>query len=232
VKSTTVLGPDRIKATIEVPSTAPIAIYDVEVTLTNGKKGVGAEMFAVKPRGPAPQYGVDYSITDAGLSLQSDGKGLYRDGVCGVVALYSINIALYPSNGRIPKSQKVECIGVAPRTITVTLALRHISDDPHLDETVSPSVYSVGNINVAFGPNLATIINATTNGTTICGTLGLRFTATGFPGSNHTVRDDLGGGLWHVYTSPWPDNKAYCENNGVAAFWHVSFDLYAQVLPN
>lgn len=60
--------------------------------------------------------------------------------------------------------------------------------------------------------------------------LGLRFTPVTFPGTSDVARDDLGGGLWHMYTRPYPDNIGYCENDGRVAYWHVSFDLYVQIL--
>lgn len=50
VKSTKVVGADRIIARITVPVTAAVGSYDVIVTLSNGKQGVGAEMFAVQTR--------------------------------------------------------------------------------------------------------------------------------------------------------------------------------------
>jgi len=230
VQSTTVLGPDRIRARIQVPATAPLASYDVEVTLSNGKKGVGAEMFKVVTRGPAPSFPVDFTITDAGLSLQSDGKGVYRHDLCGVMGDWGEpSTVLRPSGGRIPKSQKTACAGIAPRTSTVALGLRHISDDPHIDESPTPTSFNIVSIVFGFGNAQATTINAGNDGTPICGTLGLRFTPVTFPGTNHGARDELGGGQWHMYTRPWPDNKAYCENNGVVAYWHVSFDLHLQI---
>ena len=58
----------------------------------------------------------------------------------------------------------------------------------------------------------------------------MRFSPITYPGSSGTVRDDLGGGLWHLYTQPWPNNIAYC-NNGTVTFWHVSLDVNVQVLP-
>ena len=179
---------------------------------------------------PAPQR-VEFTITDAGLSLQSDGKGVYQDDVCGVLATWSPDLLfLGTAYNRIPKSQQAACVGIAPRAASVTLALRHISDDPHVDETPSPNTFNIVNVKFGFGSAAATTINAGNNGTPICGTLGLRFTSVTFPGSSDTIREDLGGGLWHMYARPWPDNKAYCENGGVVAFWHVSFDLNAQIL--
>lgn len=181
--------------------------------------------------GPAGAQAVDFTITDAGLSVVSDGKGTYRDGICGVGGSYADLLFLSPAGQKIPKSQQASCIGIAPRRATVTLALKHISDDPHVDDDQSPAgggVFDVGNIKFGFGSALATTINASSSAG-FCGTAGLRYTPITWPGSDFTVRDDLGNGYWHLYTKPWPDNKASCENNGVVAIWHVSFDIYAQV---
>lgn len=180
--------------------------------------------------GPAPDPTADFTITAGPFGLQGDGKGVYGNGVCGVGGSWDgVGGAFGPSSVKIPKSQQASCAGIAPRTASVTLALRHISDDPHVDESPSPTVWNVVNVKWGTGGNNTTTINAGNMGTPICGTLGLRFTSITYPGSSNTVREDLGGGLWHLYTRPWPDNKAYCENGGVFTYWHVSFDMYAQV---
>lgn len=181
---------------------------------------------------PPAAKDVDFTITDAGLSLVSDGKGTYLDGVCGVGGSFADLLFLSPAGEKIPKSQQASCAGIAPRRATVTLALKHISDDPHVDDNQSQGggVFDVGNVKFGFGEALATTINATSSAG-FCGTAGLRYTPISWPGSDFTVRDDLGNGLWHLYTRPWPDNKASCENNGVVVIWHVSFDIYAQVKP-
>lgn len=170
---------------------------------------------------------LDFTITDAGMSLTSDGKGIYQNGVCGVLAGWpDIGMHLSPAGGSIPKSQKAACTGIAPRRATLVLAVRHLSDDPHVDDTPSSGsgAFDVQNVKFGFGAAEATTINSLAS----CGTAGLRFTSVTYPGSDNTVREDLGGGLWHLYTRPWPDNKAYCENGGSVTFWHVSLDLYVQ----
>jgi hypothetical protein len=180
---------------------------------------------------PVPDPQADFSITDAGLSLQSDGKGVYRSNVCGVGGWWDgVGGSFAPASVKIAKSQQASCAGIAPRAASVTLALRHVSDNPHVDESVPSTVWNVANVKWGTGGNGTTTINAGNNGTPICGTLGLRFSSTTFPLSSNSVRDDLGGGLWHLYTRPWPDNKAYCESGGVVTYWHVSFDMYAQVI--
>ena len=53
--STTFVSATEVIAVIKVDPDAPVAKYDVAVTLLTGKKGVGAEMFAVKTRGNTDQ---------------------------------------------------------------------------------------------------------------------------------------------------------------------------------
>ena len=189
---------------------------------------------ATEPSLPAPSFGkggpttqnVSFTINDAGMDVVSDGKGIYRDGTCGVIGTWSSDIMyLAPAEGSIPKSQKASCTGIAPRQATLTVSLKHVSDNPHVDQPVAQASYVVQNIKVGFGSAEATTVNAGN-----CGTAGLRFSPITYPGSSGTVRDDLGGGLWHIYTQPWPNNIAYC-NNGTVTFWHVSLDVSVQVLP-
>jgi hypothetical protein len=186
---------------------------------------------ALLAKGGTTTQRVDFTITDAGLSLASDGKGIYSDGVCGSWGSWADVLFLAPAYSKVPKSQQAACAGLAPRVATVTLAVRHVSDDPHVDDAASPGsgTFSVQNVKFGYGAALATIINAT-GSMPFCGTLGLRYTSVTFPGTSDVVRDDVGGGLWHMYTRPWPDNVAYCENGGVAAYWHVSLDLHVQIL--
>lgn len=207
-----------------------LAAVTVAFGCSDASVGVRPLFDAPPAKGGTTTQRVDFTITDAGLSLVSDGKGTYQDGVCGSWGSWSNDVMfLAPNNSKIPKSQQASCTGIAPRRATVALAVKHLSDNPHVDDDQSPTgggVYEVANVKFGFGSALATTINATT---AFCGSAGLRFTPVTYPGSSDTIREDLGGGLWHMYTRPWPDNKAYCENNGVVAFWHVSFDLYAHV---
>jgi hypothetical protein len=180
---------------------------------------------------PAPQK-ADFTITD-GFSLVGDGKGTYIADVCGVVGGWMTNdiTHLAPAEGKIPKAQQAGCAGIAPRKATVTLTVRHLSDNPHVDDSASPAgsgTFNVQNVKFGWGAALATTINAS-GATPFCGTLGLRFTPVTFPGTSSVTRDDLGGGQWHMYTRPYPDNIGYCANGGVAAYWHVSLDLTLQV---
>ena len=68
VKSTKVVNSTKLTARIQVPATALVGSYDVIVTLSNGKTGVGAEMFAVQSR---PLYKFRFI---SGVSPSGDGE--------------------------------------------------------------------------------------------------------------------------------------------------------------
>jgi hypothetical protein len=186
---------------------------------------------ALLARGGPTVQRADFTIADAGMSVVSDGKGQYRDGVCGVVGSWASDVTyLAVADGSIPKSQQASCTGIAPRAAKLTLAVRHLSDNPHVDDVQSPvggGVFSVSNIKFGWGTALATTVNAPFS----CGAIGLRFTSVTYPGTDNVVRDNLGNGVWHMYTRPFPDNRAYCEVGGVPTYWHVSLDVTVAIKP-
>jgi hypothetical protein len=82
VKSTKVVSSTQLTARIVVPATAPLASYDVEVTLLGGKKGVGAEMFEVLLGDPKAEFW--FPTDDPHLGLRGD--GLFLNGTSSVYA--------------------------------------------------------------------------------------------------------------------------------------------------
>jgi len=191
--------------------------------------------------GPNPtQYSSVTTILDAGADLVSDGKGAYQDNVCGVWSVANLwstgtwGFQLSPAGISIPKSERAACTGIAPRTATMRLAVKHLSDSPHLDDPASPDggTYSLGNLALTYtGGSLF-------NGPTPCyyvsrnGSLsgkGLRLDSQNYPGSDDLIREDLGNGLWHIHTAPWPDNLAFCEGDTGTSYWHVVVNVQVQI---
>jgi len=90
VKATKLVSSTQLIATVSVPAAAPVASYDVQVTLSDGHKGVGAELFVVTLADPTVTWMLP--LADAGLALKSDRKladstgtySVYADGLCGV----------------------------------------------------------------------------------------------------------------------------------------------------
>ena len=106
--STTYVSPTEVVSTIKVDLNAPTALYDVVVTLVGGKKGVGAELFAVKSVNERQQEPIPIAVTveDAGVAgpykIQSDGLGEYVNGQLGMTAIIDQfgNLQITPNNGQ------------------------------------------------------------------------------------------------------------------------------------
>jgi hypothetical protein len=106
--STTYVSSTEVVSTIKVDVDAPVALYDVVITLIGGKKGVGAELFAVKPLNEHQQDPIPIAVTvdDAGAlgasRIRSDGLGDYVDGQQGMQAVIDQygNLQISPNNGQ------------------------------------------------------------------------------------------------------------------------------------
>ena len=106
--STMYVSSTEVVSTIRVDLDAPTALYDVVVTLVGGKKGVGAELFAVKPANERQQQPIPIGVTieDAGVlgpyRIRSDGLGEYVDGQLGMTSLIDQygNLNISPNNGQ------------------------------------------------------------------------------------------------------------------------------------
>ena len=91
VKSTKYVSSSQLVAQIIVPPTAPVASYDVQVLLREGKKGVGAELFEVLEGTPWAAF--HFPLDDGLLAVQSDhlyingAYSAYTNDVCGVRSL-------------------------------------------------------------------------------------------------------------------------------------------------
>ncbi len=184
--------------------------------------------------GPNPtQFLSVTTIEDAGTDLTSDGKGPYQNNVCGVSSVANLwntgtwGFQMAPNAVRIPKSQAAACAGIAPRAASLRLAVKHLSSTPvHVDDIapVDAGTFALGNL------ALTSLGGSLFNSAAPCGLRGLRLDSQNFPGSNDLIREELGNGLWHLYTAAYPANLAYCENNGVISYWHVVMSIRVQVL--
>lgn len=193
-------------------------------------------------KGGPPQTSLPIAMTfeDAGADLVSDGKGPYQSNVCGVAAAANLDgtawgFQMSPRGANIPKSQTAACAGIAPRSGTIRLTLKHVSDSPHVDDPAGSGggTFSLGNL------ALTAAGGSKINGPTPCyhvghngslSGLGLRLDSQNFPGSNNLIRENLGNGLWHIYTAPYPGNLAYCEGDNGISFWHVVVNIRVQIL--
>ena len=79
--STRYVSTRTLVANITIAGDAVPAKYDVAVTTTKGKKGIGTEKFVVQLRDPSAIFTVDDA---AGMKVTSDGRGPYVGNTCGV----------------------------------------------------------------------------------------------------------------------------------------------------
>jgi hypothetical protein len=220
VKSTKVVASDRLIARVEVPATAPIGAYDVEVTLSNGKKGVGAEMFEVQLGDPTAMF--SFPLDDAALGVRSDhlyvsgSSSVYAENVCGVhskifatTATSSGDAIMHTNN---PQFRDRKC-AFYPRTVTVAYGPG--------DADTGPAFINVREIaNTTFQIPVGTTVlrSFAVNNGGRCPD-GLVWIEQLKDGTNTNGGDRvnvtrLDASAWLVESQPYPDDQAYCRTTG------------------
>ncbi len=80
VNQTTFVDDKNLDADITIALDADVDLYDIEVTTTRGKKGIGSELFSVKQKGAPSDTPVSATFRDAiGDGVTSDTLGAYTD---------------------------------------------------------------------------------------------------------------------------------------------------------
>jgi hypothetical protein len=231
VQSTKFVNSGQLVARVNVPANAPVASYDVVVMLIGGKKGVGAELFAITPGDPTATY--KFPLADQSLSIKSDhgyGDGtssVYANGACGVAAkifattdLSNSGDATLSTNG--PRAKDHTCL-LYPRRFTV------VFPDGLTETTTSFSnIQQIENTTYAI-PVGATVKRALHFGlatSTRCDALVWSGLAAGVPVAGDSVlvtRTALD--TWHVQSQSAPDNRAFCKPNGPIYNMSVEFTI-------
>lgn len=223
VKSTKVVSSTQLVARIAVPAGAAVASYDVEVTLSNGKKGVGAEMFEVLLGDPAASFWLP--TDDPSLSLQSDGAFLdgnfsvYASGVCGVNSKIFATASASNSGDAImhtnnPASKDRRCAEY-PRRILITYGPG--------DTQATPTFLNVREIantsyRIPVGETARRALrmnDARCDGLVFIGQVDGVVTGADSVNVTRTASD-----TWVVESRPFPDNRAYCRATG--QMYHIS----------
>jgi len=87
VNRTTYVSSGELVANVTVPAGAPLATYDVAVTLLSGKKGVGSEMFEVTAAEVLLPSGRVVDNNDLGGIVGGTDTAFYYDDTCGPINL-------------------------------------------------------------------------------------------------------------------------------------------------
>ena len=188
------------------------------------------------PPQPAPGTGPilvtlqDLMASGTPTNLLSDGRGAYVNAVCGVTAHTADNGGvLFAYLSPASTTPAASCGGA--RRATVRMSFRHLSDDPHVDDT-SRRIEDLALGEIAVGVNGVAKVNAPTlacfhlskGGRSMSG-IGMRFNSAAYPGSSYLNVTVTGDRLWHVETAPYPDNIGYCEGDLGISFWHMQVSL-------
>ena len=89
--STRYVKSTELVANVTISAAAVVTTYDVAVTTSQGRKGIGTEMFAVKEKRFTDPISLVVTILDAGTRIRSDGLGNYIDGEQTVLAQIDAN---------------------------------------------------------------------------------------------------------------------------------------------
>lgn len=220
VESTKLVSSGQLVARIRIQPTAVVASYDVIVTLTDGKKGVGAEMFAVLQGDPEPAF--HFPLDDAALGLRSDrlfvsgGSSVYSEDVCGVTTRIFVGGT---GDGRMqtdnPKYTNRKC-RYYPRMLTVDYG-----------DGVVEAQSTAANVLRLHAPDFQVPVGSTMKrGLNVADgrCQGLRFKADLFDGTpipgDSVLVTRIDNMTWRVETQPYPNNKAYCMSNG--STYHIA----------
>ena len=228
VKSTRFVSSGQLVARITVPATAPIASYDVVVMLVGGKRGVGAELFAVilgDPNGT-----VFFPLSDATLGLRSDrlfGDGTYSayaHNVCGVDAKIFATTEYSNSGDAImqtdnPRFSDRKCAAY-PRKVTFAY-----SDGVSETGAVFMNVRNVQNTTTVI-PIGATVRRVFSAHSTRCDAVYWGNVRQGIAvPADSVLVTRVAPDTWHVQTQPSPNDRALCVTTGQSFHMPVDFTI-------
>ena len=229
VKSTKVVSSSQLIARIVVPATATVASYDVEVTLSSGKKGVGAEMFEVLIGDPTAEFW--FPLDDTALGVRSDhlfvsgGSSVYANGVCGVASKIFAT-EQYSNSGDAtqtsanPSSGGRKCVNY-PRLVTVDYG-----DGDVRSSTVFMNVRQIANTTYQI-PIGTTVKRSMAIQESRCEKLVWQtanlLDGTPTQGADSVNVTRIAADSWRVETQAHPANKAYCLADGQT--YHIAVRL-------
>ena len=228
--ATTFISSTELVANITIALDAPTEpLYDVIVT-SRRKKGIGTELFTVKPGGgPTESTPLQITFRDlTGDKIVSDGGGTYVHDVCGVRADFppsgTGDVTFDAGDGRLKGQDKKTCD--APRFITLVLDDPVDGTDPAgtISKGVFMAVDSVESVTAADG-----IVLKTAQFNALC-----RLELGEVPGSNKVQVTRIAEDEWEIETQPFPNDVAVCgvsDDDGSVRAFHLPFHITVQLKP-
>ena len=229
---------EELIANITIAVDAETALYDVLVTTSRGRKGIGTELFEVKPKGkPAGDPPITITYDDAAsLEITSDGRGTYEHGVCGVSATFNLGDARLFLASKLSGKQKQTCTdgSTDPRRVMVAFTDPVGGSQPggRDGSTVGANFFKVNEV------QLLTEAEGTVPRTVVIGGAGCAHQLLFNP--NESVEGGVQvsdvdvtknpNGTWTVATRPFPDNVAVCvpdehKSGKEWSYYHIDFSI-------
>jgi hypothetical protein len=122
VNSTRFIKSTQVVANVTISLDAIVSQYDVAVTTSSGKKGIGSDAFTVTLKNAPPAWTIDATQS---VNFSSDGRGDYVSGQCGISGeIYYGNYDPTTGTGGDATLSNIGATGstgCAPRAITATL---------------------------------------------------------------------------------------------------------------
>jgi hypothetical protein len=215
VNSTKFTRSTLLVANVTIAIDAVTAAYDIAVTTTKGKKGIGTELFAVTEAPVTATWLIP--LADGSLGVRSDrqfGDGtysVYAHGVCGVETGIAATASGSNSGDATFRTNKKSC--------TRRWAL-------HFPDGFTESVRTFNNLNILQNTSYSIPVGTTAKRRLIiapgvfgsnpsrCGRLIYGPNGTVSPGSDSLEVTRVDPQTWQVRSQAAPNNRAYCENNG------------------
>jgi hypothetical protein len=122
VNGTRYVNSTQVVANVTIAPDAIVTQYNVAVTTTSGKKGIGTDAFTVTLHNALPAWTIDATHS---VNFSSDGRGDYVSGQCGISgAIFYANYNPATGTGGDATLDNIAgsgSIGCAPRAIWATL---------------------------------------------------------------------------------------------------------------
>jgi hypothetical protein len=232
----TFVNESELVSNVTIDLDALVDLYDVEVMTSRGKKGIGADKFQVVEKGGGPRPpdpSIIETFRDADTdNIQSDGAGVYEDGVCGVSATFNGNDARLHLD-KIHPRDRAAC--GPERTISVAFTNRADGSPPASQDadTVGAFFLIVEDVELVTEAD-GTVLTYGTIGGAGCG-LGLRFDPNEDPQSDwlQVTKNPGPGETWTIATQPNSDDVAVClsgkRNAPPPSYYHMPFQVTVQL---
>ena len=232
VNATTYRKSSELTANVTVAVDAPLLSYDVVVTTSRGKKGIGAEMFLVTETNPTLTWA--FPLDGGGLAVRSDGEfpeggeSLYRHGECGVEGTLNFVSGTGAGTLQTDGSGRARKCNAWPRRLSITFPDDGTVEVAAFFANLNALQTSVQSISIGATERRSLNLNLSLESSR-CDVL--RYAAI-YQGTQAIDADSvdvtrIDARTWEVASQPSPNDQAYCTTNGESYHLPVRFRVIA-----